>query len=78
MRPISISLQIHDIAFTRARSGWDLFASVDSDGSVRLFNLRYISQTTINCPCFKCKNVSVLSVPAIHVPVYLCYDFLHG
>lgn len=33
--------EVHDIAFTRAGGGRDLFASVGSDGSVRMFDLRY-------------------------------------
>ena len=32
--------EVHDIAFTRAGTGRDLFASVGSDGSVRMFDLR--------------------------------------
>lgn len=32
--------EVHDIAFTRAGGGRDLFASVGSDGSVRMFDLR--------------------------------------
>ena len=32
--------EVHDIAFTRAGGGRDLFASVGSDGSVRMFALR--------------------------------------
>ena len=41
-------LQVHDIAFTRACGGRDLFASVGSDGSVRLFDLRLVQhQITI-------------------------------
>ena len=35
-------VKVHDIAFTRAGSGRDLFASVGSDGSVRLFDLRLV------------------------------------
>lgn len=34
--------EVHDIAFTRAGGGRDLFASVGSDGSVRMFDLRYV------------------------------------
>ncbi|XP_019850450.1 PREDICTED: DDB1- and CUL4-associated factor 7-like isoform X2 [Amphimedon queenslandica] len=40
-------LEVHDIAFTRAGSGRDLFASVGSDGSVRLFDLRNLEHSTI-------------------------------
>ena len=32
--------ELHDIAFTRAGTGRDLFASVGSDGPVRMFDLR--------------------------------------
>ena len=39
---IDLINKVHDIAFTRAGSGRDLFASVGSDGSVRLFDLRYL------------------------------------
>ena len=34
--------EVHDIAFTRAGGGRDLFASVGSDGSVRMFDLRLV------------------------------------
>ncbi len=34
--------EVHDIAFTRAGGGRDLFASVGSDGSVRMFDLRCV------------------------------------
>ena len=39
--------EVHDLAFTRAGSGRDLFASVGSDGSVRLFDLRNLEHSTI-------------------------------
>ena len=35
--------QVHDIAFTRAGGGRNLFASVGSDGSVRMFDLRQVT-----------------------------------
>lgn len=35
--------EVHDIAFTRAGGGRDLFASVGSDGSVRMFDLRLVN-----------------------------------
>ena len=38
--------EVHDIAFTRAGTGRDLFASVGSDGSVRMFDLRYSCMST--------------------------------
>ena len=38
---VCVCLQVHDIAFTKLGGGRDLFASVGSDGSVRLFDLRY-------------------------------------
>jgi len=39
--------EVHDIAFTRAGTGRDLFASVGSDGSVRMFDLRNLEHSTI-------------------------------
>lgn len=39
--------EVHDIAFTRAGGGRDLFASVGSDGSVRMFDLRLTSKLDI-------------------------------
>lgn len=39
--------EVHDIAFTRAGGGRDLFASVGSDGSVRMFDLRNLEHSTI-------------------------------
>ena len=39
--------EVHDIAFTRAGGGRDLFASVGSDGSVRMFDLRYVHEQKI-------------------------------
>ena len=34
--------EVHDIAFTKAGNGRDLFSSVGGDGSVRMFDLRYV------------------------------------
>ncbi len=39
--------EVHDIAFTRAGGGRDLFASVGSDGSVRMFDLRYYYESSL-------------------------------
>lgn len=39
--------EVHDIAFTRAGGGRNLFASVGSDGSVRMFDLRSLEHSTI-------------------------------
>ena len=44
--------EVHDIAFTRAGTGRDLFASVGSDGSVRMFDLRYSCMSA----CAKCNH----------------------
>ena len=41
--------EVHDIAFTRAGGGRDLFASVGSDGSVRMFDLRYVERLEWCC-----------------------------
>ena len=35
--------EVFDIAFSRAGGGRDIFASVGADGSVRMFDLRYIT-----------------------------------
>lgn len=50
--------EVHDIAFTRAGGGRDLFASVGSDGSVRMFDLRQVS-LNINVHCI-CQKVHIL------------------
>ena len=34
--------EVHDIAFTKAGGGKDIFASVGGDGSVRMFDLRLV------------------------------------
>ena len=41
-------LQVYDIAFSRAGSGRDLFASVGADGSVRMFDLRCVERVKGN------------------------------
>ena len=38
----SLDVQVYDIAFSRAGGGRDMFASVGADGSVRMFDLRYV------------------------------------
>lgn len=42
-----LSLQVYDIAFSRAGGGRDMFASVGADGSVRMFDLRHLEHSTI-------------------------------
>lgn len=42
-----MSLQVYDIAFSRAGGGRDMFASVGADGSVRMFDLRHLEHSTI-------------------------------
>ena len=39
--------EVYDIAFSRAGGGRDMFASVGADGSVRMFDLRHLEQSTI-------------------------------
>jgi len=39
--------EVYDIAFSRACSGRDTFASVGGDGSVRMFDLRHLEHSTI-------------------------------
>ncbi|KAL4617784.1 DDB1- and CUL4-associated factor 7 [Arapaima gigas] len=41
------SVQVYDIAFSRAGGGRDMFASVGADGSVRMFDLRHLEHSTI-------------------------------
>lgn len=42
-----MSVQVYDIAFSRAGGGRDMFASVGADGSVRMFDLRHLEHSTI-------------------------------
>ncbi|XP_065831676.1 DDB1- and CUL4-associated factor 7-like [Oscarella lobularis] len=44
---IAHNKEVYDIAFSRAGSGRDLFASVGADGSVRMFDLRHLEYSTI-------------------------------
>ncbi|THD21636.1 WD repeat-containing protein 68 [Fasciola hepatica] len=39
--------EVYDIAFSRAGSGRDMFASVGADGSVRMFDIRNLKHSTI-------------------------------
>ena len=80
-------VQVHDIAFTRAGSGRDLFASVGSDGSVRLFDLRYVLVGVANC-LFECSCfiIGCLFVCLVfsgcdfmfHVTVYVLYTYMYS
>ena len=36
--------EVFDIAFSRAGGGRDIFASVGADGSVRMFDLRFVTK----------------------------------
>lgn len=44
---LNASVQVYDIAFSRAGGGRDMFASVGADGSVRMFDLRHLEHSTI-------------------------------
>lgn len=44
---LNVSVQVYDIAFSRAGGGRDMFASVGADGSVRMFDLRHLEHSTI-------------------------------
>ena len=39
--------EVFDIAFSRAGGGRDIFASVGADGSVRMFDLRLVTEDGI-------------------------------